>query len=110
MSKTDPQVWGFLSTIMILHWTIKYRVTPVMARSQQHSVIDTNIVHCPLQAQQMSHVSPSETTPTPSQNGNDGGSNAGDEYDADTSGFAVMFQFGWELLSKLRRKNSVYKI
>jgi hypothetical protein len=43
----------------------------------------------------MSHVSSSEPTPTPTfQNGNEGGSYTGDEYDADTSDFAVMFQFG----------------
>jgi hypothetical protein len=43
-----------------------------------------------------SHVSPSESaaTPTPPQNGNEGGSISGDEFDADTSSFAETFKFG----------------
>jgi hypothetical protein len=58
------------------------------------------------------HVSPWKPTLAPtSQSGNEGGSNGGDEFDADTSCFADMFKFGWELLSKLRRnESSVYKI
>ena len=43
-----------------------------------------------------SHVSPSEPTPTPTppQNGNEVRSNAGEEFDPDTSGFADMSKFG----------------
>jgi hypothetical protein len=52
MSKTDQQLWGFLFTIMILHWTVKYRVTPVMVRFHKHPVSHRHN-HCPLQAQQM---------------------------------------------------------
>lgn len=48
---------------------------------------------------------------TPPQNGNEGGSNAGDEFYANTFGFADMFKFNWGLLSKLRRNEIfVYKI
>jgi len=60
-----------------------------------------------------SHVSPSERTPTPTppQNGNEGRSTAGDEFGTDTSSFAEMLKFGWELISKLvRNERSVYKI
>jgi hypothetical protein len=53
-------------------------------------------------------VSPSEPTPTPTapHNANEGASNAGDEFDPDTSGFAGMFKFGYELTSNLRRNES----
>jgi len=46
MSKREQQLRGFLFTIMILHWTIKYRVTPVMVTSHQHPVSHRH-KHCP---------------------------------------------------------------
>jgi len=108
MSKTDQQFRGFLFTIMILHRSIKYRVTPVTVRSYQHPVSHRHIV--------LSKPNKWQSCVTFGTNINANISKwkwRGKQcwwYDADISGFAVMFQFGWEPLSKLRRKSSVYEV
>jgi hypothetical protein len=70
---------------------------PVTGTSRQLPVCQL-LKRCPLQAQQLIHevTSASEPTqtPTPPQTGNEGGSNEGDEFDPDTSGFADAFKFG----------------
>jgi hypothetical protein len=52
MSKTDEQIRGFLFTIFLLHWTMKYRAATVTVMAHQHPVSYRHN-HCPLQAQQM---------------------------------------------------------